>query len=75
MAKERVSVNQHAIIQVIKVKEPFNYSLPEKEFVAISISQPFEQWYRHTYASKEIIYPEREAFFLPKASPLTVLTY
>ena len=40
--------------------------------MVISISHPLEAWFGETYCSKEIIYGERSAFFLPKASPLTV---
>ena len=45
----------------------------EKKHVMIGMSYPLESWFEQTYASKEITYPERTAFFLPKASPLTVL--
>ena len=76
MGQERVSVKniKHVIIQVTKVKELFNYRVLQKEHVLILPNDPFEPWLGHAYASKEIIYPERAAFFLPKASPLTVLT-
>ena len=76
MDKERVSVNdiQHTIILVIKLKKFLNYSLLKREHVIISTSHPLEPWFGQTYVSKEIIYTERSAFFLPKASPLMVLT-
>ena len=44
----------------------------KKQLAVISISHPLESWFGQTYSSKEIIYGERSAFFLPKASPLTV---
>ena len=44
----------------------------EKESVSINLAQAFEPTNRDTYASEELVYSERTAFYLPKASLLKV---
>ena len=51
-----------------------NCSVLKKENVALGLSYPIEPWFGQTYRSEEPFYTQMAAFFLPKASPLTVLT-
>ena len=62
---------QRNVLHTTKLKiSPF--SVREKESVAIGAVQATEDWGFPRYASKPI-YSERNAFSLPKASPLRVI--
>ena len=48
------------------------FSIERKDHVMITPTLILEPWFGGTYCSKEIVWGERTAFFLPKASPLMV---